>query len=513
VTANRWAGVATGAVTTAVMQSSSATTVLVVGFVAAGLMTFVGSLGVILGANIGTTITAQVVAFDVVEWALGIVAVGFLTTVVARNDRVEGWGAAILGLGLVFVGMGAMGASMAPLRDDPAVAGLLAGLADPLAGVTVGLVFTALVQSSSATTVLVIVLASEGLLGLEAGVAVVIGANVGTSVTAIIASIGRIPDAKRAAAAHVLFNTLGAAFWLVLLTPLVALAELVSPSYPGLAGDARLAAEVPRQLANAHTIFNVANVLLFVWVLHPIDRLLHRLVPDRDPMAPVSEPVFLDPELHGTPALALAAAARELRRLGDLVLAMLEQAPSAVLAGPRGEVERVRAADVDVDILYDHIIGYLARLSEERLMEGESQRLLTLLEAANALESIADLVETNLAGLGQRRLDTGVLPSLSTRILLEELFASTVEILTDALSAVVDQDEDAARRVRKAKAGFNRRLDAARLRQAGRLTATEHHRRILYAIEIDVIDVIKRIEYLSRHMVRPAPPKEDGQAS
>jgi phosphate:Na+ symporter len=287
----------------------------------------------------------------------------------------------------------------------------------------------------------------------------------------------------------------------------------VSPSHPDLAGKARLAAEVPRQLANAHTIFNVTNVLLFVWFLRPIDRLLHRLVPDRETAAPVSDPVFLDPELHGTPALALGAAARELRRLGDLVLAMLAQAPSAVLAGPRGEIERVEAADTDVDTLYDHIIGYLARLSEEPLRESESQRLLALLEAANALESIADLVETNLVGLGRRRLDTGVLPSASTRILLEELFATTVVILTDALSAVVDQDEDAARRVRKAKAGFNRRLDAARLRQAGRLTATEHHRRILYAIEIDVIDVIKRIEYLARHMIRPAHPRERGQAT
>lgn len=499
VTSNRWLGVTTGAITTAVVQSSSATTVLVVGFVSAGLMTLVGSLGVILGSNVGTTITAQVVAFDVVEWALAIVAVGFVVMTVARADRVEGWGRAVFSLGLVFVGMGAMGAAMEPLRDDAGVVALLTGLA-PAAAALAGAGFTALVQSSSATTVLAIVLASEGLLTLEAGTAVVIGANVGTCVTAMIAAIGRTPDAKRAAVAHVLFNVVGAAVWLILLEPLVDLAEMVSPT--GGTGPS----DVPRQLANAHTIFNVANVVLFVWFLTPLAAVLRRIVPDRVEAIPVSTPRHLDPELFGTPALALAAAKREVGRLGDLVVDMVRRAPAAVLAGPRYELERLRESDADVDELYDHVIAYLARLSQEELGEVESHEVLRVLEAANGLESIADLVETNIVELGEHRLDVGVRPAESTRVLLEGLFLTVTDTVGDAVRAVVDDDEDAGERVQAGKADLNRRLARTRARQAARLPATQRDRRVMYAIETDLIEVVKRIEYLARRIVRPTIP-------
>ncbi len=508
-TSNRWKAAITGAITTAVVQSSSATTVLVVGFVSAGLMSFVGSLGVILGSNIGTTVTAQVVAFDVVEWALAVVAVGFLVMVFAREERLEGWGRAILSLGLVLVGMGAMSSSMAPLRDHPATSELLSGLANPALGALVGAGFTALVQSSSATTVLAIVLASEGLLTLEAGVAVVIGANVGTSVKAILAAIGRSTDAKRAATAHVLFNTVGAFIWLVLLGPLASIATAISPGYPLLTGTERVAAEVPRQLANAHTIFNVANVAIFIWFLGPISALLRRLVPDRIVPPPVSEPRYLDPELLGTPNLALAAVQREVSRLGELVIDMLRRAPGAVFRGPRSALDHLQESDNDVDLLYDSVIGYLARVSEEKLGEHDGRRLLALLETANALESIADLVETNLVSLGHRRLDTGVAPSESTRSLFEDLFGTVISTLDDARICIVDEDEAAARRVEAGRRELNRRLAGLRVRQAGRLTGSERDRRIMYAIEIDVIDIVKRIEYLARRIVRTTHPEED----
>jgi phosphate:Na+ symporter len=505
VSANRWLGTVVGMAATAVMQSSSAVTVLVVGFVAAGLMTLVGSLSVILGSNVGTTITAQIVAFDIVEWALGIVAVGFGVTTLARSERVQGWGKALLSLGLVFLGMGAMGTAMAPLRDLPEVVDLLSGLSNRVVGALVGAVFTAVVQSSSATTVLAIVLASQGLLTLESGVAVVIGANIGSSVTAVLASLGRTPDSKRAAIAHVLFNVAAGVIWLAALSPLAALAVAISPTHPELAGMPRLAAEVPRQLANAHTIFNVVTVVVFIWFLEPLARVLHRLVADETDQVE-SDPVFLDHELLETPAIALGAVAQEAGRLGGLVLAMLRQAPGAVLGGPRTSLRRLRASDGDVDVLYDHMIRYLAELAEQPLPEEDGRRLLALLETCNGLESIADLVETNLVSLGNRRLDIGVEPADSTRTLLESAFAEVTTNLEQALDGVVDSDPEAAQRVLARQGEISELLEDIRSRQAGRISPYRQDRRIMYAIESDIIDVLKQIAYLTQRIVRSIQP-------
>jgi phosphate:Na+ symporter len=507
LTRNRVKAVATGAAVTAILQSSTVTTVLAVGFVGGGVMTLTSSLGVILGSNVGTTLTAQVVAFDVAEWALVLVAVGFLTATVAKKDRTQGWGSAVLGLGFVFLGMQVMSSAMSPLREHEPFIEFMSHLDSPLAGAAVGAGFTALVQSSSATTVLAIVLASEGLLPLPAGIAIVIGANIGTCLTAGLAALGRSRDAQRAATAHVLFNLAGGALWLVLLGPLVAATTALSPSYPDLSGAARLAAEAPRQLANAHTIFNVANVVLFIGLLGPTAMVLRKIVPGAEGNeAPVSVPRHLDDELLGTPVLALDAARREIGRLGELVEGMLRKAPTAVLVGTRPELARLAKIDDDVDALYDHIVAYLRQVLEGSLSSDEGQEMLALLEVSNTLESIGDLVEQNLVPLGHRRLDNGVHVSDATRRLLSGLFESVTATLADAVQAVVHADEDAASRVLGGKRSLNRRLDVARGHQVTRLLAAEGHRRQLYAIETDFIEIIKRIEYLARHVVEPRIP-------
>lgn len=504
LTSNRIKAVATGALSTAVLQSSTVTTVLVVGFVSGGLMSLSSALGVILGSNVGTTITAQVVAIEVAEWALVLVAAGFAAATIGRGDRVRGWGSAVLGLGLVFLGMQIVSGTMAPLGDHPRFLEAMARLENPFAGAAAGAAFTAVVQSSSATTVLAIVLASEGLIALPAGVAIVIGANVGTCITAGVAALGKSRDAQRAAAGHVLFNLAGAAVWLGFVGTLSSLASAASPAYPELAGTARRAAEVPRQLANAHTIFNLANVVLFIGLLGPLAEWLHRLLPDRSGLAPPrSNPVYLEPELLGTPGLALAAARREAGRLGELVVEMLRIAPAAVLSGTRRDLERLQEADDDVDTLYRHLVGYLRRLAEQPLPGADGARLLALLESCNSLESIADLVETNLVALGNRRLDTGARVSTATTELMTGLFDRVTAGVTDAVAAVANEDEQAAARAAGNKRTINDRLEEARSHQVLRLLAPQAHRRTLYAIETDLIEVIKRIEYLTRRVVRP----------
>ena len=232
LTANRLMGALTGAFVTAVIQSSSVTTVLVVGFITAGLMSVSQSVGIIMGANIGTTITAQIIAFKVTKFALLMIAVGFAMTLLAKRERRRQQGAGLMGLGLVFFGMAVMGEAMAPLRSYQPFLDAMVRLEHPALGILVGALFTALVQSSSATTGIVIVMAGQGLISLETGIALAFGANVGTCVTALLASIGKPREAVRAAAVHVLFNVAGVLVWVGFIDQLAQLVTWISPTAP-----------------------------------------------------------------------------------------------------------------------------------------------------------------------------------------------------------------------------------------------------------------------------------------
>ncbi len=243
VTSNRFVAALTGAIVTAVIQSSSVTTVLVVGFVSAGLMSLTQSVGVIMGANVGTTITAQLVAFQVTQLAWLMVAVGFALASLSRRDQFRHSGTMLLGLGLLFLGLDQMSSATSPLQTYPLFLQLLRTLNHPVSGILIGAVFTALVQSSSATTGVVVMLASQGFLSLEAGIALAIGANIGTCVTAVVAAIGKPVDAVRVAVVHVLFNVLGALLWVGFIDQLADLARQISPAAVELQGIQRAAAE------------------------------------------------------------------------------------------------------------------------------------------------------------------------------------------------------------------------------------------------------------------------------
>ena len=264
LTSNRFMGALTGAFVTAVIQSSSVTTVLVVGFISAGLMSMAQSIGVIMGANIGTTITAQIIAFKVTKLALLMIAIGFGMLFFSKNEKMKHYGGMLMGLGMIFFGMSVMSDAMYPLRAYQPFLDFMATMGNPFVGILVAAAFTALVQSSSATTGIVIVMASQGFITLPAGIALAFGANIGTCVTAILAAIGKPREAVRAAVVHVLFNVFGVLVWLGLISHLAEFVAWISPARGDLSGVERLAAETPRQIANAHTIFNVANTLIFI---------------------------------------------------------------------------------------------------------------------------------------------------------------------------------------------------------------------------------------------------------
>jgi phosphate:Na+ symporter len=495
LTSNRFMGLLTGAGITAVVQSSSVTTVLIVGFISAGLMSFVESIPVILGSNIGTTITAQVIAFNVTTWALALVAGGFLLTQVAKREKRKAQGAAIIGLGLVFFGMVVMGEAVSPLRTYEPFINAMESLDNLFLAILVGAIFTALVQSSSATTGIVIVLASQGLISLEAGVGLIMGANIGTSVTALLAAIGKPREAQRAAVAHLVFNVAGVLIWLPFLGLLVSWVE-------------SLGGGISREVANAHTIFNVLNALIFLPFVTQFAALITRMVPDKPQVGAIA-PKYIDAGLLRTPNIALAKARMEILRMASRVQGMLVDFLPAILDGDIDTMADVEERDDEVDELHGLVLEYLGRISQEKLSEDSGAELVDLLEATNALEAIGDLVETNMIALGYERIESSVTVSVETRSLIERYHQLVVEAFEMALVAVIQKDQGAARTVAGMKREIRNLEDEIMVHQNERLVADEPNRIATYRFELDLITNLKRVYYFARRIARAAVPEHE----
>ena len=507
LTSNRIMGAVTGAFVTAVIQSSSVTTVMVVGFITAGLMSLSQSIGIIMGANIGTTITAQIIAFKVTKFALLLIAVGFGLILLGKREKMRHHGAGIMGLGLVFFGMAVMGEAMAPLRSYQPFLDWMTQMASPAIGIMAGTLFTALVQSSSATTAVVIVMASQGFITLPAGIAIIFGANVGTCVTALLASIGKPREALRAALVHVLFNVVGVLIWLPFIGYLALAVTSISPAAAELSGATRLAAETPRQIANAHTIFNVANTVLLLGFSTQFARVVQRLVPDR----PLDEEQmirarYLDSELLSTPALALDRVRLETLHLGDQVREMMQAILPALFTGGREALEAVSTMDDRVDALHGQILTYLGKISQGSLTEEQTEEFLKLMEAVNDLENIGDIIETNLVALGTERVEQQFAISDATKEVITGFHAAVSKAVEAAIQAVTQKSPEAARIVVDMKQHINRLADSAAMHQAERLVAEEPNRLPAYTVEMDVLQNLKRIYYFAKRMARAAVP-------
>ena len=510
LTTNRFMGAATGAFVTAIIQSSSVTTVLVVGFITAGLMSMSQSIGVIMGANIGTTITAQIIAFKVTKAALFMVAAGFGMLFFSKQEKIRQYGGILMGLGMVFFGMSVMSDAMAPLRSYPPFLHLMAHMDNPLIGILVAAAFTGLVQSSSATTGIVIVMATQGFITLQAGIALAFGANIGTCVTAMLASIGKPREALRAAVVHVLFNVFGVLLWYRFIPQLAELVTWLSPAHPELSGAARLAAETPRQIANAHSTFNVANTFIFIGFAGQFARLVEWLIPDR-PLAEqlIIRAKYLDSELLDTPSLALERARMEIGHVGSRVIEMLERIMPAILTGDRMALRAVTKIDDDVDILHGHIVTYLGRISQKTLTEEQTHELVHLMDAVNNLENIGDIVETDLAYLGNQRIEQGVSISVETQAVLKKIHNVVMAAVSLAIDAVAENDPHAAQEIIAMKTDIARLTDSAAMHETRRLVAEEPNRLAAYTVEMDVIEKLKRIYYHAKRMAKDVTPDEE----
>ena len=502
-TRNRFVGAGMGAIITSIIQSSSVTTVLLVGFISAGIMSMSQSVPVIIGANIGTTITAQILAFKVTKLALLLIAIGFFLSLVAKKSNWRQYGLMILGLGLVFYGMSVMSDGMKPLRSYDPFINLMITLESPLIAVIIGAAFTAIIQSSSATTGILIVMSGQGLLGLESAIALTLGSNIGTCVTAGLASIGKPREAVRTAAVHILFNVIGAFLWISVIPQLADIARSLSPVHNELNGLARLAVESPRQIANAHTIFNLVNAFLFIGFTTQIARLVEWLIPDK-PIRIDEDllPKFLDESLLTTPSIALEAVSREIIRMGTFTRNMLDESMPLALTGNQLEVRKIAIKDKIIDSLHHHIIEYLSMISSSDLNNLQSKRLVNLIQIANGLERIGDRIAVDLVVSSVKRINENVIVSRQTANVLMKFHHEVVKSLDNALMAISNGDKKLAKNVRAMKGEVTRMNKEITRHEIQRLTADAPNRIATYAREVEIVDIFDNIFRIIRRIAR-----------
>ena len=504
LTSNRFSGALVGAMTTAMLQSSSVTTVLVVGFVSAGVMSLSQSVGVIMGANIGSTFTAQIIAFNVSGYALSLVAGGFAMLTFARREQFRHYGAALLGLGLIFFGMGIMTDAMVPLRSYPPFLEWMVEMENPLIGLLIGALFTALIQSSAATTGLVIIMASQGFISLPAGIALALGANIGTCVTAMLATLGKPRAALRAATIHVLFNIAGVLLWLGFIDQLAALTVTLSPQYLDLEGMSRLAAEAPRQIANANTLFNVVNTLVFIGFAPVFARLVMILVPERkEPdKPPVIVPQYLDEGLLDTPAAALNLVRMEIGHLGQEVVQMTQAIWPALEKIDNDLFREVQKRDDAIDLLHAEIIRYLSLLGKKKLTENQAHDYYLLSQAADTLERIGDIIESELVEAGFKMAQLHLQPGKQIKELLGRLHANVCAAVELAVRAVSENDSRLAQDLLGMRREVNEVVEGAFRRQVASMAASDTERLKLLQLEFEITDKFKQIFSLAKRIAR-----------
>lgn len=408
LTNNRIIGLAVGAFVTMVIQSSSATTVMLVSFAQAQLITFGQTLSVILGANIGTTVTAQLIAFKLTDYAFLMIIIGFALTVFSKKDSYKYLGESLLGFGILFLGMKVMSDSMRPLRDYQPFIEVMKDLENPIYGLLIGAIFTALIQSSSAFTGIVIVLAQQGLITLDAGIPLLLGANIGTCVTAGLASLGTSREAKRVALAHVIFNTIGAIIFLFWIPYFADLVRWVSPVSDTL-GMQKLAAETPRQIANAHTIFNVSVAFLFLPFTSLLSKVVIKILPIKESEKAIEVVTWhLEEKAIATPAIAINLSHAEVGRMAKILRRMLRAIMQPLFSDEEGTdsvhkqlsiIDGIEMREDKIDYLQKKVTSYLLKIGRQELSEKQSREVFSLISIVRDLEAIGDVIHRDMLPL------------------------------------------------------------------------------------------------------------------
>lgn len=498
LTSNRLAAVGGGAFITGLIQSSSATSVMLVGFVSAGLMSFRQTLAVILGADIGATLTVQLIAFHVYDYAVLLIGIGLSFTLFAKRMLFRNFGQGVLGFGFVFLSIKIMIEAMTPLQGNELFREVFIALTDtPIIGIVLSAGVTALIHSSAATMGLALVLAASGLIPLPAAIYIVLGANIGTCATAFLASLRSPAEARRVAWAHLLFKVFGVLLFLPLLAPFTRLVATTTP-------------DLTRQIANANTLFNVIMALVFLPLIGPFSKLVLKMVPEHEEEKKIG-PRYLDEHVLGTPALALGQASREALRVSDIVREMLNDAVKVFQSDDPASINAIKNKDNLIDLLDRHIRLYITRLSSSHLSESQTRRSMAVLEISRNLENIGDIIDRNIMPLALKRISKGITFSQEGLDEIILFHKKVIENFDTAISAFGSNDPVLADQVLRNKEELGmmeRELVQAhldRLRKGFRESIETSH------IHLDMIGNLARINSLITHIIYPIVDEKRGK--
>ena len=487
LTKNIFMGVLLGAVVTAVIQSSSATTVMVVGFVNAGLMGLPQAVGVIMGANIGTTVTAQIVSFDLTGMAPLALGIGILLYLFAGNEKYKQVGEVFIGFVLLFSGMESMKLAVSPLAEYKGFTDLLSTFGRyPILGLLLGFGITAIIQSSSAAMGMLVVLASQGLVPLSSALPILYGQNIGTCVTSLISSIGANKNAKRAAMIHLIFNILGTIIFLILLNGIVV--KFVVSLDPG---------NVARQIANVHTIFNIVSTILLLPCNKLIVKLAMRIVPDKEDEIEEDESrviKYIDDRMIQTPPIALASTIKEVARMGEKARDSVDYAMEGILESSSEGIERCFKQEKSINQLQKTILNYLLKLSKAPLSEEDRETVDTLFNTVNDIERIGDHAE-NLAEIAQSAIDGQVYFSEQGQNEISDMYNKVIASYSYALESMVTSDVNLACKVIKMEEQVDIMEESCRVNHMRRLNNN------LCSIDNGIIyfEILANLERISDH--------------
>lgn len=435
LTNNRIMGVVIGALVTMVVQSSSATTVMVVGFVNAEIMSLTQAVGVIMGANIGTTVTAQLIAFKLTDYAPLAVALGVAIWLVTSKKKTKNTAEILIGFGILFIGMDMMGTGLKPLAEFPQFTNIMLSLRNnPLLGMLVGLALTTILQSSSASIGLLQALAGQGLLDVNIAFPILFGDNIGTTTTTLISSAGASKNAKKAAIIHLLFNIVGTIiFMTVLRAPIQALVIKISPN------------DIQRQIANAHTFFNLINVAIQLPFASLLVKAANKIV-SGDDKSEKHEAKYLDFRIIETPPIALGQAKKEILRMGELVEANLARSRNALVDSKYDEIDLTLEEEQKINRLQKEITNYLVKLSNAPLSEEEHIEVNNFFNYVTDIERVGDHAE-NLVELAQERMEGSLMFTDEAIAEFHEMFALCQEVFNKSIKALANKDFKLAKQV------------------------------------------------------------------
>lgn len=487
VTSNRLIGVAIGAFVTAIIQSSSATTVMVVSFVNAGIMNLIQATSVIMGANIGTTITAQMVSLDLEAIAPLVIGIGVFILLIANKKKNRDIANILLGFGLLFLGMALMSDSMRPLAESELFKEFVFLVGNnPILGLIAGMVMTAVIQSSSATTGILIALATTGEIGLNVAIPIILGSNIGTCITAILASIGANKVAKKAAGIHLLFNVIGTLIFLPFAGLLINIVQDISPD------------SIVRQIANAHTIFNIVVTLVLLPFANVLVFLVNKIIPGEN-IVKRNGAIYIDDKLLETPVIASAQVQKETVRMANLAKDNFELSMKSFREGNEKDIEKVYENEKLINTLEREIADYLVKLSQLELSDEISTEVTSTFNVINDIERIGDHAK-NIAELAMEKVNEKVVYDEEEKNDLRMMYKNTLESLEMAILTYEHRNTRDIIAVGKLEGAIDEMEKELRTSHIKRL----NNRKVSAYGSVIFLDVISNLERIGDHSVNIA---------